>query len=668
MKTLRIIPGRIKFIISVFSVNLLLFLLFRLIFILNFKPHDLTLSSKSFLWALYLGVKFDARLAALICLPFLFLSWIYGLNPVKYRLGRIAWFAYFIIAQGAVNLFYYFDFGMFKYIKTRINPSLLMFTENPEISFKMILSTYPWPLLILLFVATLTGYFFILKKLGEKLLNPAAATAMNRWKRSLIYILFGFLLIGVVYGKFQRYPLRWSDAFVHKDSFLCQFSLNPVLFYWDTSKIKARDFDPDKVKEVYPVMAEHFGAITDMENYTLKRRGNPRPQIPEDFNLVIIFLETFAAFKVGIMGNEMDSSPHFDSLAENGMLFKRFYVPMENTSRSLFAALFGIPDVSTKSTSSRNPLVVNQHTILNAFEGYEKMYFLGGSANWGNIRGMLAHNVEDLTIYEEGSYDSPVHDVWGISDEDLFIEANEVLKKKEGPFAAIIMTAGNHRPFEIPHNARNFETVDIPEEDYKPAGFYSLEEVNGFRFLDHSLGYFFKLAEQEPYFDRTLFVILGDHGTRGGSRDRRFGGLAFASIHVPLLFYSPGYVEPQKIELIMSELDLMPTLASFMGKPYINTTLGRDVFNPDNEMPHCAFAFTPFDRPPSIGLIEDHFYAILSPGGTPSLHKLSVEDQENDVKSIYPERTRRMIRLAEGYHEMAKYLLYINKREYAVLP
>ena len=66
-----------------------------------------------------------------------------------------------------------------------------------------------------------------------------------------------------------------------------------------------------------------------------------------------------------------------------------FYVPMENTSRSLFGALFGIPDVSAETSSSRNPLVVHQHTIINAFRGYERLFFLGGSANWGNIRGML---------------------------------------------------------------------------------------------------------------------------------------------------------------------------------------------------------------------------------------------------------------------------------------
>ena len=39
---------------------------------------------------------------------------------------------------------------------------------------------------------------------------------------------------------------------------------------------------------------------------------------------------------------------------------------------------------------------------------------------------MLAHNIPALRIFEEGSYDAPVVDVWGISDENLLLAANNV--------------------------------------------------------------------------------------------------------------------------------------------------------------------------------------------------------------------------------------------------
>lgn len=88
----------------------------------------------------------------------------------------------------------------------------------------------------------------------------------------------------------------------------------------------------------------------------------------------------------------------------------------------------GIPDIEEVETSSRNPLVVRQHVIANEMGDYAKFYFLGGSASWGEIRGLLSTNIKGLRIYEEGSYTAPREDVWGSSDMNLFKEANKVLK------------------------------------------------------------------------------------------------------------------------------------------------------------------------------------------------------------------------------------------------
>ena len=131
-----------------------------------------------------------------------------------------------------------------------------------------------------------------------------------------------------------------------------------------------------------------------------------------------------------------------------------------------------MPDIELNKTSSRNPLVVRQHTIINAFKGYDKYYFLGGSANWGEIRGLLLHNIPGLHVFEEGSYSSPRVDVWGISDLNLFEEANKVLRKKKGkPFFAIIQTSGNHKPYTIPDDNRGFKVLAADEDEVVKYGF-----------------------------------------------------------------------------------------------------------------------------------------------------------------------------------------------------
>jgi hypothetical protein len=35
------------------------------------------------------------------------------------------------------------------------------------------------------------------------------------------------------------------------------------------------------------------------------------------------------------------------------------------------------------------------------------MYFIGGSASWANIRGLLTDNIGDLHIYEQDDYNAP---------------------------------------------------------------------------------------------------------------------------------------------------------------------------------------------------------------------------------------------------------------------
>ncbi|HIG20361.1 MAG TPA: hypothetical protein EYQ78_06300, partial [Candidatus Poseidoniales archaeon] len=148
-------------------------------------------------------------------------------------------------------------------------------------------------------------------------------------------------------------------------------------------------------------------------------------------NVVVIVMESLAAFKTGIFGNKLNPTPYFDQLSKESLLFNRFYVPSQATARSIFGVVTGIPDVSQSKTGSRNPYMVNQNSVANALDGHEKLYFLGGSANWGNIRSVFTHNIDGIKVFEEGDYNSPRTDVWGLSDYHLFSEANRVLREKK---------------------------------------------------------------------------------------------------------------------------------------------------------------------------------------------------------------------------------------------
>jgi phosphoglycerol transferase MdoB-like AlkP superfamily enzyme len=472
----------------------------------------------------------------------------------------------------------------------------------------------------------------------------------------------------IIYGKLARYPLRWSEAFFTPDSFVSYLGVNPVLFLYKSLWIKPLNYDIEETKKFYPVIADYYGIEpSQREKLSLLRRCKPIGKIKGSPNLIFILLETFASFKANVVNDGLDSSPNFNRLCKQGLYFPNFFVPTEMTSRSLFAFLFGIPDVSQGRYSSWNPMIVDQYSILNSFSNYEKCYFLGGSANWGNIRGVLSHNIKDLIIYEEGSYRSPVHDVWGISDADLFWEAHNILKNsKDKPFMAFIQTSGNHRPFRIPHNSRGFRRINKPKKLLKKNGFYSVKEYNGFRFLDHCLGYFINLARNEDYFKNTIFIMFGDHGTMGGAIDKRFGDLSFGSFKVPLLIYAPGLIkEPKTITTILSEMDLLPSIASLIGKSYINTSLGRDIFNPYFRSKPFAFTYTVFRAAPRMGLISPEFYLNMEPGGAYNLYRWDSSSKPEDLKQLYPEKALQMAEMTKAIYEYSRYLLYHNKKKNA---
>ncbi|MDH3974491.1 MAG: sulfatase-like hydrolase/transferase [Deltaproteobacteria bacterium] len=660
------LPENLIFFSTLFIFNLSLLTILRIAFFITFRPSDVKVFSSPTFKALYIGIKFDARLISLITIPAIIFSWIPGINLYHESWGLFITEWYYIIILSVAILFYIVDFGNFSYLQSRINASLLALKDTGGIWWQMVRESYPVvKLTITLFLFILFYKSGLLKAIEGNLLS-AGESSSGLWLGITLNGLFFLLMAALCYGKLSRYPLRWSDAFFHKDSFICNVALNPVLFFIESLGEKPFEYDREKLKELYPLMVDFFSVDkASAETLSLKREGRPRPLVSGNPNVVIIFMETFAAYKTGVLGAPiLHSSPRFDALSKEGLLFSRFYVPMENTSRSLFAALFGIPDVSTSRSSSRNPLVVNQHTIVNAFKDYGKHYFLGGSANWGNIRGMLSHNIDDLNIIDEGAYRSPVHDVWGISDADLFMEANEMLAQKtEEPFFAIIQTAGNHRPFKIPHDSKGFEPEQADKDVLTENGFYSLEEYNGFRFLDHSLGYYFDLARKEQYFDNTVFLIFGDHGTGNGSHDRRFGGLSPGPFHVPFLIYAPQLIKERKrIDCVMSELDVMPTLAALMGKPYVNTTLGRNVLDPALESKRGAFTFTPFEFPPRFGFMDNDHYVNVEPDESFALYDFH-SSEAADLKDKEPEKADYMSKMAIGFHEFAKYLLYHNKRE-----
>src|SRR6266853_2284206 len=537
------LPGLARFLLALTAINLAVFAAFRGIFWAAFHEALASASSADLRKALYLGLKFDLRLTLLLCLPLALLGWIPLFDPARRRAARIGWLVYLAAAECAVLLLYFVDFGHYAWMRVRLNASLVDHLTPVRVAAQVAWETYPlaWGFLALL--ALTLAFLGIARFAAGRTLTPGAAP-LRKWpKRAAIAALAALYAFGI-YGKWSRYPLRWSEAYFSSSEAVAALALNPVLFLMDTAENRNLTYDADKVREHYAYTASLLGVKTpDAEKLDFARYVTPAGKPPVQYNLVVIHMESFAAFKTGVFGNPLNATPYFAAIARESLLFTNFFVPEVPTPRSVFTMITGIPDVNGATTASRNPLVVNQHTLVNALEGYEKYYFLGGSATWGNIRGLFTHNIPGLHMFEEGDYDAPQADGWGVSDVVLFEKADEVLRKEKKPFFAFIQTAGNHRPFTIPDDHRGFDLAQVDDVALRENGFDSLAAYNGMRYLDFSLESFFAKARKAPYFRNTLFVMYGDHGNPS-TRQTPWEQLRLTGFHVPLAIYAPGPIKP----------------------------------------------------------------------------------------------------------------------------
>lgn len=623
--------------------------------------------------ALFLGARFDVRVGVFLVLPILLLAWVRWISPLQHDFARKVWTAIYAVVWLVLILFYVMDAGYFAYLKERLSAAILTFLGDPEESRKMVWQTYPVLRITLACVALTaaltvwTHYLFV--KAAQVDPWPAMRTRCLGFVRGFAWtVALIFLVAWGIMGRLSQYPLRWSDAQFTTQTFPTALALNPLLFFADTLAYKGESYDLAKVKEAYPRLAAFYGVDKpDPETLNFARIAPPRAgSFTQPYNVVVVYLESFSAYNSSLFGNKLDITPNFDAIAQQGVLFDRYFSPASGTARSVFAGLTGIPDVDVRNTSSRNPKAVNQQIIPNQFAGYDKHYFIGGSTTWANVRGLLQNNIDGLQIHEEGSYSAPVNDVWGISDKNLFIEANKVFREQKKPFFAVVQTAGGHRPYTIDPADTDFQYRKMAPDVLRESGLEEEGQYNAYRYLDWSLGQYMKLASKEAYFDNTIFVFFGDHGISTDVRtimppawtDMRLSGL-----HVPMLIYAPKLLPPQRISKPASELDVMPTIAGLFNKPYLNTTMGRDLFDPRFDAQREIFTIWHYPGP-EIGVFsQDYYYVMYADGSHSHLAKQESADAKRDWSQDKPEIAAQMRQRAMDFYQTARYMTVNNQRK-----
>ena len=659
-KTSKAIPVTVQWLFTLWFIYLIIFTLLRIATVVLFIPDDIEVSS--LLPSFMMGFRYDVKWIAIILLPIAILSVYARFSPFYSERNKKIWSYYLAITTLIVLLFFSADFGNFSYNHTRINASALNFAEDPAISFRMLWQSYPivW-LLLALVVAVL-----LMSKLFK---STHVRTTKRNLKENMIFkkrwhagtIIF---LLWCLYGIFSIHPLKWKDAFELNDNFKSYVALNPLQNFFTTLQFRTPSFDDKKTKSYFPLIADFLQLDPkNIADETYKRDIEPNSKSLESRpNIVLIICESFSMYKSSMSGNPLNTTPYFKKLCDSGIFFNRCFSPTFGTARGVFAIVTGIPDVQLSKFSTRNPEAIHQQTIINSFEDYNKFYFLGGSSDFNNFEGLIK-NIDGVQIYQEGSFKSKPLNVWGISDKNLFLEAENIFSEQKKPFFAIVQTADNHRPYSIPVEDSDFERRVVDEDTLQKYGFESLKEFQSFCYTDYCFKTLIEHAKKQSWFNNTIFVFIGDHGVEGeasaiypkvGSRGSLSGE------HVPLLFYAPELLTPQTRNEVVSQIDVLPTIAGMVHQPYSNTTLGRDLLNSKNKM---DAAFIIHHDEGNIGIVTNDNYFVknlqidkeyIMPMAFDAV--LTNSTQQDSLKS-------KLSHLTTAIYETAKWMLVNNKKK-----
>lgn len=343
-------------------------------------------------------------------------------------------------------------------------------------------------------------------------------------------------------------------------------------------------------------------AFTDPSIPTLAQRpptwqGKPR-------NLVIVLEESLGAQFIGSLGG-LPLSPHYDRLSQQGWAFTKLYATGTRSVRGIEATIAGFMPTPAQAVVKRPHSQQGFFTLAQVLRkhGYDATFYYGGESHFDNMRGFFLGNGFNRAI-DQRNYPSPAFQgSWGVSDEDLFLRADEEFRRLHAqgtPFFGYVFTSSNHEPFEYPEG--RIEQYEEPRQTRN----------NAAKYADHALGLFFERAMASPYWRDTVFLIVADHDSRVVGRDL----VPIDNFHIPGLILGESIAHRQD-ERTVSQVDLPVTLLSLIGISDATPMTGRDLSAPNLALPNRAFM--QYDR--NFAYMREDAIVILQPDKPPSQYR-----------------------------------------------
>lgn len=495
---------------------------------------------------------------------------------------------YFIIASLFITCSFVLNASLYPYWKYPLDstPLFYFFTSPAD----AIASVSIWQVIlsIVILIVLTIGVWFTLRMRGEKRRcysrysygyggfgsgkrNRFDDFDRHRGRTSIILLLLTGLLFLPIRGGITVSTMNTGQAYYSQNAYLNHSAVNP-LFSLLESITHQEDFASQyrfmKDKEADKIFAT-MTSTSDENTYPLLNEATFKKGTPD---ILIVIMESFASDIMPSMGSYKDVAVCLDSIAQQSILFTRFYANSFRTDRGMVSILSGYPAQPTTSImryprkTSQLPSIARN---LAKYKNYKTTYYYGGDADYCNMRSYLVsqgyqHIISDANFPIEDKISK-----WGVPDHILAAKMMEDIKAQQNekrPMLRILQTSSSHEPFEVPYHRLKDK------------------RLNAFAYTDSVMGAIVREYRKLPRWKNTLIVFVPDHV--GGYKEN-LNDHDRSRYQIPLILAGGAISRPMKVGIIGSQHDIAATLLGQLGVEHREFTFSKNMMS--DATPKFAF-------------------------------------------------------------------------------
>ncbi|MEC0310108.1 LTA synthase family protein [Paenibacillus lautus] len=424
----------------------------------------------------------------------------------------------------------------------------------------------------LLIFTDIIGMFFLLWRSDR--VKKWKIRHAKKEKRKIIPIVF---VVSLMLCLFQIMPNRASMNEIVKAQEMGILNYEAYTIFQQENKelVDAKTITQDKVNEL-----KGLGAADQEALLAGAAKGK---------NLIIIQMESFQKFLIGLNIDGKEITPNLNKLAKESLYFPNFYqnVGQGNTSDAEFVVntSFYIPPRGAATQHYADRVLPSLPRLLQG-EGYDTATFHTNVVEFWN-RGELYKALGFNRYYDKAFFGDEDKLFFGASDDALYSKTAAELKKMDEadkPFYTQVISMSAHHPFTIPEDKYR---MTLPE---RYEGTFVGDYIRSQNYADDALGKFIEQLKKDGVWDNSLVVLYGDHlGLPIYSLDNKdkelmheIYGRDYNSgdmINIPLMIHGEG-LQPEVKEQVGGQIDLLPTVANLLGVSMDHQLhFGQDLLN-----------------------------------------------------------------------------------------